>query len=167
MFVSGGQFYVFVACMAYGGIAGVLLSISAGFKRLCRLKPLGVISDILFCALSAAGFIVYSFALKFPALRAYMFAGVLLGALLYFKSFNVIVANIFKKLYNNIRKTKKAKTKDGRNENEKTDNLRDGGGGAPSRNTSRGDDLSTDIHKSAQRQRKRVRRRNRRIRTAD
>lgn len=167
MFVSGGQFYVFVACVAYGGATGVLLSVSAGFKRLCGIKAIGAVFDATCCALSAAGFIFYSFALKFPTVRAYMFLGVLLGALLYFKSFNVIVAKVSEKLYNIIRKTKKAKTEDGRNENEKTDYLRNGRGSASARDSSCGDDLSTHIHKSTQRQRKRVRRRHCGIRATD
>ena len=47
MFVSNGQFYVFVACVAFGGITGVLFTFSKIFKNLAKNNFLKIIFDVI------------------------------------------------------------------------------------------------------------------------
>lgn len=102
-FVSEGQIFVFIACVAVGAISGVCFSLSDLIKSGLKIKVLGVITDT-FAFLSA--FIVFQAAayfFNFPSLRTYMVVGVFLGIFLYLKSFNIILAKLFKRLYNIIR----------------------------------------------------------------
>lgn len=65
-----------------------------------------VACDILYCLIFAAGFIFTSVMFDFYELRLFMLVGCLLGALLYLKSFHVIVAFSVKKVYNRITEKK-------------------------------------------------------------
>lgn len=75
-----------------------------------------IICDIVYCLIFAAGFIFTSVMFDFYEIRLYMFAGCLIGALLYLKSFHIIVAFLINKVYNEftIRKTRRRRTKDDR-----------------------------------------------------
>ena len=116
MFISSGQFYVFIACVALGGIFGILFSISELSKYFIKNTYIKFLPDAVAFCLVALGFITISFILKFPNFRIYMAFGVLLGVALYFKSFHIILAKTSKKLYNIIVKKLKRKrlTKDER-----------------------------------------------------
>ena len=61
-----------------------------------------IAADILYCLVFAAGFIFTSVMFDFEGLRLYMLIGCLLGALIYLKSFHLIVAFFSKKVYNSI-----------------------------------------------------------------
>lgn len=112
MFVSSGQFYFFIFCVAFGGISGVVLTIPSLLKLLIKNKIFGIFIDVFFWCLIALFYGYYSFKLNFPNFRFYMFAGVIIGQIIYFKSFYYILAKFIKKLYNIFkRKGKRAKTK--------------------------------------------------------
>ena len=101
MFVSKGQFYIFIACFAFGSVNGVFLTISSFFKGLTKVRALKIILDIIFCVPMAFLYNLYSHTLKFPSIRAYMLVGVFLGLTAYLKSFNIILAKCYEKLEDN------------------------------------------------------------------
>lgn len=111
MFVTGGQFYVFIACLAFGGVCGIFFSVSAIIKFVTTNKIIRLIPDLFAFLLTCALYVIYAFILNFPSFRAYMVIGVLLGIYLYLKSFHIILAKICKKAYNNIRKKFSRKNK--------------------------------------------------------
>lgn len=113
MFVSSGQFFYFIACIGIGAIFGFLISFYKSFKV---SKKTRVVLDIVCALVCSFCYIFISHKLFFPNLRLYMFFGVFLGIILYFKSINLILAIILKKLYN-IYKEKRIKRKDGRIKN--------------------------------------------------
>ncbi len=123
MFVSGGQFYVFVATLAFGGACGILFSISELVKfKICNIF-LRIIPDFFAFILTSGLYVVYSKWMCFPNFRMYMAIGVLTGIILYFKSFHFLLAKCLKVLYNkctvffNVVKNKfilRNKRKDGR-----------------------------------------------------
>ncbi len=100
MFVTSGQFYVFISCVAFGCVSGVLLGVSDCVKRMVKNRALQISSDVFAFVLICFSFVAYSYLLNFPNVRAYMFLGVFLGIVLTFKSFNIILAKIGKKIYN-------------------------------------------------------------------
>lgn len=110
MFVSKNQFYIFVACVAFGGIAGVVFSIASIFKLPFKNKILLSIPDILSFIVVVFLYVFISDFSRFPTIRFYMPLGVLIGLYLYFKSFNIILAKSAEKIYN-IFKSKKVKRK--------------------------------------------------------
>lgn len=100
MFVTYSQFYVFLSCLSFGVIIGVLYSIMALIKNFIKKNFIKIILDILYFLLFAILFILYAFYFNFPNFRWYMIFGVLLGNFLYAKSFHIILANFCKRLYN-------------------------------------------------------------------
>ena len=108
MFVTSSQFYVFLSCVSYGAISGCSIVIFNGFKPFIKQNILKVIFDVVCFILISIGYVYYSYFLGFPNFRGYMFFGVLLGVLLINKSFNFILANCAKKIYNiYVRKKRK------------------------------------------------------------
>ena len=112
MFVTSSQFYVFIACVCYGNISGAMLLLSGFIKPLFRLSFLKVLIDVLSFVLISVGYVAYSYALRFPNFRAYMFFGVLLGLFLSYKSFSLVLAKCRKKIYNICVSKKRKKTND-------------------------------------------------------
>ena len=104
MFVSNGQFYVFVACVAFGGITGVLFTFSKIFKNLAKNNFLKIIFDVIAFLVLSFFYILFSNKLCFPSFRTYMVLGVLVGIIIYLKSFHIILAKTLKKIYNIIYK---------------------------------------------------------------
>lgn len=104
MYVSGGQFYVFVACVALGGACGILFSISQLIKIKISNIILRIIPDLIAFLITALIYAIYSHALSFPNFRIYMILGVIVGITLYFKSFHIMLAKYVKKLYNLLSK---------------------------------------------------------------
>lgn len=115
MFVSANQFYVFIACIGFGSVMGVVYSPILAVKSKIKSRVLKVVSDVSFFAVLCFTYALFSFYSDFPSLRAYMIAGVFMGIILYVKSFNIILAKFARMIYNKIVKTyKKRKTKDDR-----------------------------------------------------
>ncbi len=115
MFVSANQFYVFIACIAFGAVMGVFYSPIIALKRKVKRQIICAFADVLFFALLCVFYAFFSFYSGFPSLRAYMLTGVFAGIILYVKSFNIILAKFAKMIYNKcIKSLKKRKTKDDR-----------------------------------------------------
>ena len=100
MFVTKNQAFVFFACVAFGGVAGVLFGVSDTVKKAIKNRALKILSDILAFALFSALFSAFGFIMRFPSFRPYMAAWSIAGAILYMKSFHLTLAKITKKLYN-------------------------------------------------------------------
>ncbi len=115
MFVSGSQFYVFVACLAFGSVCGIFFSLSELFKIPIKNVILRIIPDFICFIITAVLFVGYSYLLKFPNFRAYMIIGVLVGILVYFKSFHILLAKCLKIIYNKYRKILHKRKKSGYN----------------------------------------------------
>lgn len=106
------QIYVFIICLFCGVISGVVYDVLYVVRcALCGVdksaytvkdKIFLIICDILYCLIFTAGFIFASVMFDFENLRAYMLIGCALGALIYLKSFHIIVAFFVRKVYNVI-----------------------------------------------------------------
>lgn len=70
-------------------------------------KVFTIICDLLYCIIFAAMFVFVSVTFNFYELRFFMLAGCVIGAILYLKSFHLIVAFFVKKVYNNIKSKRK------------------------------------------------------------
>ncbi len=100
MFVTKNQFFVFIACIAIGGVGGIFFTVAKFIKFFIKNSRLKMLPDIAAFCVFTAWYVWISFNLQFPSQRIYMTAGVLVGLLLYFKSFNFILDLWLKKLYN-------------------------------------------------------------------
>lgn len=107
-FISNGQFYIFLACISFGAIWGIFYLPIILFKQF-KVKWLNILLDLVFFVLLSASYFLYSFTLRFPSVRLYMLAGVLVGLFISAKSFNIILAKFIKKIYNIIDKRIKEK----------------------------------------------------------
>ena len=104
MFVTSGQFYIFFACISISCLLGVIWSVVCGIKYFFKNIFVKIFLDILCFVLGLIIYEIISYKLGFPSLRFYMILGVFLGLILYLKSFNIILANMAKKLYNITRR---------------------------------------------------------------
>lgn len=110
MFVTKNQIYVFLACVAFGGGAGIIFSISQAISYLIKNKGLKILPSVFIAFPLSAAYILYGYNMNFSNLRLYMIMGVFCGIYLYFKSFNIILAKCGKKFYN-IYKSKRKQGK--------------------------------------------------------
>lgn len=110
MFITNGQFLVFVACVCFGAFSGILFLPNVIIKQFFNVKLLNYFLDFIVFIIISLLFVIYQNSLKFPSLRGYMIAGCLLGLYSYFKSFNIILAKCGKKFYN-IYKSKRKQSK--------------------------------------------------------
>jgi len=171
MFLTAKQFYVFIACLGFGGFCGLILSAIRYpfFKEEKRLALF--ITDVISCTALTGAYLYFSFALNFPSLRLYMPCGVVLGIIAYMKSFHIILAKPTEKLYNKIKEKIKRKIGE-KNENDGR-KIKKGNGSDDGRRRSFGDSssvrsgLSVNIDKSRKRQTRRTRRRNSGIQALD
>ena len=109
MFVTLNQIYVFISCIAFGAIFGIVYSTFAFLSDALRLKKLRFISDIAYFVIFSIVFLFYSYVNNFSNIRAYMILGVFLGNYLYVKSFNIMLAKFLKRIYNISRNKKMGK----------------------------------------------------------
>ncbi len=123
MLVTKNQFYVFIACIAFGAVSGLVFGGLAIFKIALKNKILRFLLDIVGGIIVGGLFVYYAFKMNFPTLRVYMFVGVLLGLIGYFKSFNILLAKSIEKIYN-ICKLKKVKKRNDRIKVQKTNRRR-------------------------------------------
>ena len=106
------QIYIFIICLFCGILSGVVYDILYVVRcSLCGIdkysytvkdKIFLIICDLLYCLVFAAGFIFVSVLFGFENLRAYMLIGCFIGAIIYLKSFHIIVAFFVRKVYNVI-----------------------------------------------------------------
>lgn len=146
MFVTANQIYVFLACVSFGGCVGILFSLINGLKFLIKKDLFKIVIDVFAFVIIAVLYVVFSYRTKFPSLRLYMITGVLVGIVIYYKSFHRILAKIVKKAYNII-KSKKVKTKDDGRKDKKTDSCGNGGRSIASTSACFGNALSVNKHK--------------------
>lgn len=168
------QFFIFMICMFCGIISGVVYDILYIVRCiLCgadksaytvKDKIFIVAADFIYCLVFAAMFVFTSVMFDFEGLRLYMLIGCVLGALIYLKSFHLIVAFLCKKVYNKIEKQKEKRC--GR-----TKALTSGGGDNGQCNITRGDsyrsdNLSAGVDSGGKQAKKRNRKRNPAVRKA-
>lgn len=113
------QIYIFIICLFCGVISGVVYDVLYVARcSLCGIdksaytvkdKIFLIICDLLYCLVFAAGFIFVSVVFDFENLRAYMLIGCAIGAIIYLKSFHIIVAICVRKVYNIITNRKEQK----------------------------------------------------------
>lgn len=104
MFVSQGQFSVFLLCCSFGFAIGIIYSFFYIIKSFFRLKIACYLLDIFFFIVASFLFVFYSLLLNFPNYKFYMPLGVLFGLFIYCESFNFMLAKCIKKIYNIIKK---------------------------------------------------------------
>ncbi len=106
------QIFIFIICACSGVMSGIVYDV----LYIARCAVCGVekqaytVKDKVFCAacdilyfiVFAAAFVFISVMFEFRELRLFMLIGCALGALLYLKSFHVIVAFFVKKVYNKV-----------------------------------------------------------------
>ena len=113
------QIYIFIVCLFCGVISGIVYDVLYIVRcSLCGIdksaytvkdKIFLIICDLLYCFVFAAGFIFVTVIFDFENLRAYMLLGCAVGAIIYLKSFHIIVAISVRKVYNVITNRKEQK----------------------------------------------------------
>jgi len=96
VFVTANQFYVFLACVGFGGTCGSLFTLLLPLKLIFKRKWIGWIIDFVIFAIIGILFVWYSLLLKFPNLAPYMVFAVFVGITAYMKSFHITLAKIIK-----------------------------------------------------------------------
>ncbi len=157
MFDTLSQFCTFIACVGFGAVTGILVSISSGLKYIVKNKPIKILSDTFVFILIGLLYIAYSYSFNFSSLRLYMIFGVFMGIVVYMKSFHILLAKIGKKAYNIIQ-IRKDKIKHERRKDEKGNSSDDDRRRIASRRSSCSNGISTDFNKRSQKKRKGVRR---------
>lgn len=165
MFVTKNQFYVFLSCVTFGCVCAILLSISTVIKFFIKNKAFKILPDVVVFILISFLYRIYSYKINFPNVRIYMIFGVLLGMLMYFKSFHILLAKYIKKFYNilNRKITKIKKAKDERNKVKKVDSRNYGRRCFVGSSASIDNGVSTNINSSRKQPNRKVRRKNRRV----
>ncbi len=106
------QIFIFITCCVCGILSGIVYDVLY-IARCCvcgihkqaytvKDKIFTAVCDVVYCLIFAAAFVFVSVMFEFEGLRLYMFIGCVLGALLYLKSFHIIVAFSVKKVYNRV-----------------------------------------------------------------
>ncbi|MDE6505072.1 MAG: spore cortex biosynthesis protein YabQ [Clostridia bacterium] len=114
------RIYIFIICLFCGVISGIVYDVLYVARAcLCGVEKQNytakdkifiIAADLLYCLAFAAGFVFVSVMFDFETLRFYMLAGCVLGALVYLKSFHIIVAFLVKKAYNKFTVYKEKKS---------------------------------------------------------
>ena len=86
MFVSSGQFYIFMGSLAFGILGGVFHRLAASLRVFWKNRFFRAALDIAAFLLLAALYVAFAYYYNFPSVRAYMIAAVFLGMLLGEKS---------------------------------------------------------------------------------
>lgn len=104
------QIKIFLICLACGVLSGAVYDFLYIIRRAVSGAPsqkskkrefiCTAVCDLLYVLALSAIFVAASVYFCFPYVRLYMFAAVLVGALLYIKSFHIMVAFLINKLYN-------------------------------------------------------------------
>ena len=110
MFSSSGQFFILLACVGFGYVSGVILTIDFALKKLFYNFFLRNILDLCSFLTLCFFFVLYTNFFNFPSFRVFMAIGVLIGLILYIESFHFILAKTCKIVYNKVKKifTKKS-----------------------------------------------------------
>ena len=167
MFVTHNQFFLFTACFAFGGISGVLFSISSCVKFFIKNLFLKSLPDVLIFLIVAILFVEYSYLMNFSDIRIYMFIGVFAGIFTYFKSLHILLAKFAKKYYNIIKQKaiERRKAKDERIKVKKVNSRNHSGRSAFDSGSVIDNGVSTYIDKSTKKPHRKSRSKNRTLRT--
>ena len=103
MFLSSDQIYVFLACVFLGAASGIPFTFLGTLLKVCEYKALKNVLYLVYFINLAFLYVYMGYILNFPSIRFYMPIGVLVGLFAYVKSFDYILANANKKLYNKIK----------------------------------------------------------------
>ena len=149
MFVTKNQFFVFLACITFGGGAGLFLSAINGIGFLFKKRIINFFCSVLALTVIGVLFSQYSYNMYFPNFRIYMIVGVLIGIYLYYKSFYIILAKILKKFYNIIKQkiVRLKGKKNDRNKSKKNDSGNNSRRSVVARDIAINNGLSNGIHK--------------------
>ena len=104
---TSGQLIKFFTCILLGFLAGIpyeLLSLTDLLKGERLKSALHAITDIVFFIIFAVFCIGVFTALEFSSFREYHYFGLLLGGVLYLKTFHKAVAFLKRMCYNGIKK---------------------------------------------------------------
>lgn len=106
------QIFIFITCACCGILSGIVYDVLyvarcsvCGVRKeayTVKDKIFTAACDLLYFIVFAAAFVFISVMFDFYEIRLYMLIGSALGAILYLKSFHVIVAFCVKKVYNKI-----------------------------------------------------------------
>lgn len=108
MFLTETQFYVFVCCVAFGGVfAAVFYALRAIFAKI-KHKWLKETIDGATISCFAILFVFAAYKLSFPSFRPYMLLGILTGFFAYSKSLYIILAKTVGIFYNRIKNKRKS-----------------------------------------------------------
>ncbi|MGN0814083.1 MAG: spore cortex biosynthesis protein YabQ [Candidatus Coproplasma sp.] len=107
------QIFIFLVCTLCGAASGIVYDIfyiarvficgADGSAYTLKDKIFTAVCDILYFAVLTASFLFCSYLFDFYELRLYMLVATAAGALIYLKSFHIILAICIKKAYNKIR----------------------------------------------------------------
>lgn len=103
MFVTENQFFIFISCVAFGGVSGVAFTVFDCFKFFLKNPIFRIFPDAVAFLAVTVGYVFYSYYLRFPDFRIYMPIGVLVGIFLYMKSLRLLLAYLLKTVYNKLR----------------------------------------------------------------
>ncbi len=169
MFVTLNQFYIFLACVMFGALGGVVFSLFSIIKYFNKIIVVEIVFDIFCMTILGVAFSIFSFKYAFPNLRVYMLFGVLFGLSMYLKSFHRILAKFTKKVYNiTIRKFTKGKgKKNDRNKGKKSDSSVNSGGSVATIYSSYNNGLSNDFNRGKKESHRIPRKSNRKVRNVN
>ena len=101
---AANQLNIFLICLCAGFVGGILYEPFAVLHKFLRGKAASAALDIAFFLLFAAFSVGVSAVFALPGFRVYMYAGNILGLILYAKSIRRIVDFSQKVCYNRVRK---------------------------------------------------------------
>ena len=114
--------FYFITCTCLGIVSGIVYDIlyiarcivCGVHKQAYSVKDriFTIACDVIYCLFFAASYVFVSVMFNFDNIRVFMILGCVLGAILYLKSFHLIVAFFVNKLYNRIRLKKMDKNDD-------------------------------------------------------
>lgn len=104
MFISFGQISVALFNVCLGALFFIAYKFYRILAKLLHFKILRVLSDVVFFIAFAIFYVYITYKIGFPNFRFYMLFSFFAGAVIYYESFHILLANIGKKLYNKRRK---------------------------------------------------------------
>ena len=103
MFSTLNQPIISVICVSIGVLFGFIYDIFFLCFNISKNKTITTISNIIYFILMAILFTITSNYLKFTNFRIYMAISVIVGLILYNKSFHKIIAKLYIKVYNIVK----------------------------------------------------------------
>ncbi len=104
MFATNNQLFIFLSCLSLGIASGVVYEFFYLLKKVVRLKIFKYIFTLIFFIVLSILYVALSVYFEFPSFRLYMYIGVLLGLVIYIKSFHYFIAILLKKGYNKLKR---------------------------------------------------------------